>query len=781
MARRARWVRPVAALVALATLAGCSDTTDETTTAKAGADDQTIRLSGDATFAIRGSVEQVSITGAAARTKLVLVDSDDTIVQHGIADKAGSLIFRDVKPGKGYRVADESTRAATDAVEVWSVDGSTPDPEFYSEQQLEEGYQYITTRDGTTLAATVYLPPGDGPFPTVVEYSGYDPANPTQDLRKEVGKLGADPDSVCTTLKIVCHKPAQPASLIAAAAEYAVVAVNIRGTGCSGGAYDYFEPLQNLDGYDVIETVAAQPWVKGGKVGMVGLSYPGIAQLFVASTRPPHLAAITPMSTFDDTARGVVAPGGIFNTGFALKWAQEVLNKARPKGQGWEQTVIDGGDTICGPNQALRGQNVDQVDKAMRNPYYTDEVATPLSPIAFASKIKVPTMLFGAWQDEQTGPSFANLFDALTNAPVRKMIAYNGAHGDGYSPETLVEWKAFLDFYVAGERTPIPGFLRQFGPELIGEAFNTRLEFPDERWLDQPFAAAKAAFEAEDPVTILWDRGGRSQNPGAPESTGVSRFTSWPPKTVEPTSWFAATDGVLAATKPTSAAPAARWTTDVNQGSQQTLPGDLGGQAFWALPDWQWKPEEAGRSAVYVTEPLAQDVVIAGPGSADLWIRSSQPNADLSVTLSEVRSDGREEYVQSGFLRARIRKEGPDATALNPDHSGREEDSEPLPVDTWTQARVPMLNVAHVFRAGSRIRVSVHTPGGDKPRWAWILDRFEAPPVIDIGNDAAHPTAFVLPVVPDASGYVAAEPDCVLRGQPCRPYVEYHNESAPTA
>ena len=97
------------------------------------------------------------------------------------------------------------------------------------------------------------------------------------------------------------------------------MSLRMRGTGCSGGAFDYFEKLQRLDGYDVIETVAAQPWVKGGKVGMVGLSYPGIAQLFVASTRPPHLAAITPMSTFDDTARGVVAPGGIFNTGFALK------------------------------------------------------------------------------------------------------------------------------------------------------------------------------------------------------------------------------------------------------------------------------------------------------------------------------------------------------------------------------------------------------------------------------------------------------------------------------
>ena len=42
---------------------------------------------------------------------------------------------------------------------------------------------------------------------------------------------------------------------------YATVGVNMRGTGCSGGAYDYFETLQVLDGYDLIETIAAQPWV----------------------------------------------------------------------------------------------------------------------------------------------------------------------------------------------------------------------------------------------------------------------------------------------------------------------------------------------------------------------------------------------------------------------------------------------------------------------------------------------------------------------------------------
>ena len=55
-----------------------------------------------------------------------------------------------------------------------------PDPSFYSNQQITAGYGYLTTRDGTKLAIMVYLPgPIDkGPYPTVIEYSGYDPANP---------------------------------------------------------------------------------------------------------------------------------------------------------------------------------------------------------------------------------------------------------------------------------------------------------------------------------------------------------------------------------------------------------------------------------------------------------------------------------------------------------------------------------------------------------------------------------------------------------------------------
>jgi predicted acyl esterase len=65
----------------------------------------------------------------------------------------------------------------------------------------------------------------------------------------------------------------------------------MRGSGCSGGAFDLFDLPTTYDGYDMVETVAAQRWVKGRKVGMVGISFSGITQLFTAGTRPPHLAA----------------------------------------------------------------------------------------------------------------------------------------------------------------------------------------------------------------------------------------------------------------------------------------------------------------------------------------------------------------------------------------------------------------------------------------------------------------------------------------------------------
>ena len=74
----------------------------------------------------------------------------------------------------------------------------------------------------------------------------------------------------------------------------------MRGTGCSGGAFEFFEDLQNTDGYDIVEAVHQQEW--SAKVGMIGLSYPAIATLFTAQTQPPNLSGIFPNSVISDTA-----------------------------------------------------------------------------------------------------------------------------------------------------------------------------------------------------------------------------------------------------------------------------------------------------------------------------------------------------------------------------------------------------------------------------------------------------------------------------------------------
>ena len=489
--------------------------------------DQISALSEDADaarFDVRPSVEQVAVTGAEPQVDLVLYDASGSAAALGTTDEQGSLVFRTVAPATGYRVATVDAQddpadeqVVSEQFEVIAVDASTPDPAFYAGQTLEPGFGYIETRDGTTLSASVYLPGPveDGPYPTVVEYSGYSPSKPgvnlIEDRWDELSETlpeGLTIDDVCRLAPFACNAPDQPASLLANALGYAVVAVNIRGTGCSGGSYDFFEPLQLLDGYDVIETVAAQDWVKGNTVGMVGLSYPGIAQVFVASTQPPSLAAITPLSVYDDTVRGVLAPGGIFNEGFALSWAESVLDNAEPYGQGWEQDVVDAGDDTCADNQLLRGQNVDAVAKARSYPNYVPEVADPLSFEQLAPSVEAPVFYTSSFQDEQVGGRAPLMFDDFTSAPVVRLNAWNGAHVDGLAPQNLVEWKTFLDLYVNGEQTPRPAAFELFAPIVMEQAFGVATPVPPQRTIEgADITAQRAAYEAEPPVRILLENG----------------------------------------------------------------------------------------------------------------------------------------------------------------------------------------------------------------------------------------------------------------------------------
>jgi putative CocE/NonD family hydrolase len=191
-----------------------------------------------------------------------------------------------------------------------------------------------------------------------------------------------------------------------------------------------------------------------------------------------------------------------------------------------------------------------------------------------------------------------------------------------------------------------------------------------------------------------------------------------------------------------------------------------------AAPAYDWHPIPSADEASFLTAPLGHDTVIVGSGSVDLWLRSTAPDTDLEVTLSEVRPDGNEVYVQSGWLRASHRAlDEAASTELRPVHTDLEADAAPLPAGALTPVRVELFPSAHAFRAGSRIRITVHAPGGNRPTWAFATTIAKGE-TNEIAHDVDHPSRLVLPVV-GGIAVPATAPACgALRGQPCRPFVE---------
>src|SRR3954452_21860147 len=331
----------------------------------------------DPSFDAQGSVEQVYATGLPAGASTSLLDSSDQVVATRAANDLGGILFRNVTAGSGYQVRLDTTGEASGPLTVLTTQSAPPDTGIYNQTVPSDGYGYMHTRDGTKLAYSVH-PPTD-----VVNAEGLDLPPALTSQLSSLAAPGAKSPTLVEYSGYGYAKPDGPVSGIAALANlmgFTVVDVNMRGTGCSGGAFDFFEPLQSLDGYDVVETVAHQPWVAKNKAGVMGISYGGISQLFTAQTHPPSLAAISPLSVIDAT-QTTLYPGVILNTGFAVAWAKERIHDAKPAGpktgQSWAYKRIQEGDQTCADNQALHGQAANLLKKIHSNNHYKAKVADP--------------------------------------------------------------------------------------------------------------------------------------------------------------------------------------------------------------------------------------------------------------------------------------------------------------------------------------------------------------------------------------------------------------------
>jgi len=717
-----------------------------------------------AQFSAHGSAEQVYATGLLRGRSVMLVSRQGSVVSTQRPDSLGGVVFRLVTPGPGYRIRQATGHgiAQSGPLTVFSDRSAPPSTKVYNQRLPRAGYGYLTTRDGTKLAIDVHLPDtsSQGPYPTLIEYSGYGYANP------------AGPESGISPV----------ANLLG----FAVVDVNMRGTGCSGGSYDFFEPLQNLDGYDVIETVARQPWVLHHKVGMMGISYGAISQLFVAATDPPDLAAIAPLSTIDNTAT-TLYPGGILNTGFALSWGEERVHDALPAsatgGQPWALKRIQDGDSTCEADQVLHGEAPNLIAKIRANSHYVPSVADPLAPITFVHKIRVPVYLACQWTDEQTGAHCADLAQHFTGTAHKWFTFTNGAHIDSLDPDTFDRWYDFLELYVAHQAPHLTPALRAEAPAIYSAAMgvdNVTLP-PDPLESNTTYAGALAAFQRLAPIRILFDNGAGSSVPGAPYPAFEHSFSRFPIPGTRATSWYLGGRGTLSPSKPPQLGadqftwnPRARSATSFTGPDDGTVPGGL-----WnATPPYNWAQNPAGTAASYVTSPLAANTVVIGGGAVQLWLKASVPSVDLQVTVSEVRPDGKETFVQDGSLRADERKlDVAKSTLLEPVLSLRSADQSPLPKGRFTEVTVPLYYEGHAYRQGSRIRITVSAPGGDQPVWAFAETQPSGTATVTIAHSSQMPSRVILPVVPGVSVPSALPPCPGLRGEPCRAYQPYTNHA----
>jgi uncharacterized protein len=759
-----------------------------------------------ASFDAQGSTEQVYATGLTPNAPVSLLNASDTVVQTRNANSLGGALFRDVAPGSGYKVQSGSETSDPLTVTADPIKAGTSaapsDTSIYDQTLVTHGYDYMTMRDGTKLAYDVH-PPTDvasalpvGPLktalnavlgtlpplgtansaPTLVEYSGYGYANPDG-----------------------------PVSGIAALANlmgFTVVDVNMRGTGCSGGAFDFFEPLQNLDGYDVVETVAHQDWVKGGKVGMLGISYGGISQLFTAQTQPPDLAAISPLSVIDQT-QTTLYPGGVLNTGFAVDWALERQDQAKPAdpsdpdngAQPYAVQRIADGDMTCKANQDLHPEATDLLAKIRANDHYVPSVADPLSPITFVDKINVPTFMACQWTDEQTGGHCPTLAEHMTGTTKKWFTYTNGVHTDSLDPETYNRLYDFLSIYVAQQApgtSPFEPIVQASWPVVMqaiwgidgtGPPPATLPSDPIQSPTNATLSQAQTAFEALPSVRVLFDNGaGNSSHPGWPYPAFEQSFSSFPIPGTEGRSWYLAPQGDLSDQTPGSqAADGFTWDSHARPATDFTGDTGSGENGLWtATPPYDWSQDPAGTAVAYATSPLSQNTAVIGAGRVDLWVRSSTPDVDLQATISEIRPDGKETFVQGGWVRAKARKlDDAKSTELEPVQSLRQEDFADMPSDQFVPVTIPLYYEGHMYRAGSRIRVRISAPNGDQPIWSFAEATPSSPSNVAIAYGGSTPSRLELPVVPGVDTTTGLPPCPGLRGEPCRDYVAFQNSSAP--
>lgn len=561
---------------------------------------------------------------------------------------------------------------------------------------------YISADDGTELRYSVLLPKGDGPFPVLIRYSGYDSGS--------IGGSAYLQDN--ETFSVAMDKDLVERG-------YAVMGVQARGTGCSQGTFDFLGKEYGTDGRNAVEFAAKQGW-SNGNVGMFGWSWAGMSQLMTASERPQGLKAIAPGMILGDAYTDSWSLGGVPNQEFTTTWHWFV-------DQRWEAvkaSATSEGDQRCLAQVAENQKKVVSTSlmyQMLRHPQH-DEWMKQRAPRDRADQVQVPVLSMQAWQDEAV-LAREGFYQERLDPKKLWMVQTSGGHNLYESERFRQKLYAFLDHFVKGQAN---GF--ESTPHL-------------DIWQE----------------TVADERSGRHQ-PNETARPGWTIERNQYPLPVKAVPFALSEDGELIENGKGTGKPDAYL---------YPIPGpDV--NTYLKDHAWGWQhPLWKDGSVAYTSAAFERDFLSYGSASADIWLSTFlAPDTDLQVTITEVRPDDKEVFVQRGWLRMSNRKlDESKSTELRPQQLNEPDGIQPMLPNVPALGRVEIPPFSHPFRKGSKLRIWIDAPsrtGGYGFAYYSLQSRNS------IFHDARHPSRLVLGELTGVS-IPQDLPECdSLLKQPCR-------------
>ncbi|MFP6857106.1 MAG: CocE/NonD family hydrolase [Roseibacillus sp.] len=476
---------------------------------------------------------------------------------------------------------------------------------------------------------------------------------------------------------------------------YVYVLADARGTGASDqGVWEYFGPEEQTDLYDAIEWIAVQDWCTG-KVGMIGQSYFGMAQWSAAIQAPPSLTCIAPYDAKIDHYRDGQFHGGIPAFGLPIIWSFGVRYNHLNGPPGPESAARLKTDLV----QAMLAHPTDDEFWRIRSPYWGLAGST------------IPTFSIGSWGKNALHLRGNLIGYELTSGPKKLLVEEAG------QPVRLGAVRAQQDF----ERP-------EFHEKVLLPWYDYWLKGHDTGVMD---GATVTTFVSGIDEYVAW--------------------SEWPPEEIEYSNLYLRRG-------PSGAV------VSLNDGflSQEPPRGGEGGTTYsyprqeWHLGPVEFKPDGSSdptsQVLTWTTEPLGQDVMIAGPIAVVLYASSDQLDTDFFVKLWDQVPSGtgqnhHDVLLARGWLRASHRELDESRSKIGrPFHPHRD----PRPIEPGKVYRfdIEVWPIAHVFVAGNRIRLQL--TNGDSSVTDGNYTHFYG---LKFGSDtilhdADHPSHVMLPIIP---------------------------------